>query len=472
MCDKFMKAQILNVTRSILRVQSLFRMIGVSIISQLKQYNYSKNITFVVSYYKLSHKPMSHLKTLVQNFINSHYTSEGPILVGLSGGADSLCLLHLLLECKIPLHVAHVNHNWRIESTSEAEQLKGICTCLHLPFHKKELDPLTLTGNLEAACRQERLRFFKALCQEHGCQAVVLGHHQNDHAETILKQLFEGAPLAYMQGIQAVNIIDELSIWRPLLSVSKKEIIAWLQERNLTWFEDCTNYDSRYFRGKCRTAIIPNLAEQFGKEISGRLGAVARQAASLANYLDEKIAPYAANALSGPFGIMYDFSSSMPHPLELQHLLLTIGAPHKMSESIKASLEQWLLKGVANKHIAMGKQRYVVDRKRLFVLNEREVEWKLENAVTEASVTSWLQVWQGFGHVRLPEGNYQLAFASPALSYRGSITLDKWWNNHKIPAHLRQRVPVLLHEGQVVHEFLTGCQKVKGPIGYRLQIVT
>ncbi len=470
MCDKFMKAQIVNVTRSILRVQSLFRMIGISIISQLKQLQIFKNITFVVSCYKLSYKPMSNLKSLVQNFINSHYTSKGPILVGLSGGADSLCLLHLLLECKIPLHAAHVNHNWRSESKSEAEQLGKICMDLRLPFHKIALDPSTLTGNLEAACRRERLQFFKDLCKEHGCQAVALGHHHNDHAETILKQLFDGAPLACIQGIQSVNKLEGLSIWRPLLAVPKKEILAWLQERNLNWFEDYTNNDSRFFRGKCRTAIIPSLSEQYGREISKQLEAFARQAAALANYLNEKTAPYAANALSGPFGTMLDFSFSMPHPLELQHLLLTIGAPHKMSGTVRTSLEQWLLAGAANKQIAMGKQGYTADRKRLFILSERKVEWKLEKTVDQTEATNWRQAWQGFCHVNLPEGNYQLAFASPALSYRGNLTLDKWWNNHKVPALLRQRVPVLLQEGQVVHEFLTGRQKIKGPVSYSLRV--
>ena len=128
---------------------------------------------------------------------------------------------------------------------------------LKLPFHLKTLNPQTLVGNLEAACRNERLKFFKELSKQHGYQAVILAHHADDQAETVLKRVFEGADLTCMGGLKEKSEINGLSVWRPLLNVSKNDVLIWLQQHGHVAITDKTNLDPKYLRGRCRIQIIP-----------------------------------------------------------------------------------------------------------------------------------------------------------------------------------------------------------------------
>ena len=122
----------------------------------------------------------------VKNFLNSRSPLDSPLLLGLSGGPDSLALFHLLLETSsfVPfkLHVAHVDHGWREESSKEAQWLKSYVEKWGVPFYLKKLE-----GCLnEEAAREGRLSFFSSLYRELGCKALLLGHQGDDQAETVL----------------------------------------------------------------------------------------------------------------------------------------------------------------------------------------------------------------------------------------------------------------------------------------------
>lgn len=162
---------------------------------------------------------------ILSKFLIQHRKTNKPLLLALSGGPDSLALFHLLLEVSkehsIPFAIAHVDHGWRPESGTEAEILKELAQKHDLGFHLKKLDPKSLEGNLEDACRSERLQFFKELCQAHEYEAVLMGHHADDAAETVLKRLFEGSSLKAVAGLQEVSCYDDLQIWRPLLKKTK-----------------------------------------------------------------------------------------------------------------------------------------------------------------------------------------------------------------------------------------------------------
>src|SRR6185295_17447811 len=103
------------------------------------------------------------LEKRVAFFVEKHVDRTKPMLLGLSGGPDSICLLHLLLELKLDLHIVHVDHAWRPESCDEALQLEALAATLNLPFHTTRLDPSTFTGNLEDQSRSARLQFFSQI---------------------------------------------------------------------------------------------------------------------------------------------------------------------------------------------------------------------------------------------------------------------------------------------------------------------
>jgi len=225
----------------------------------------------------------------VKQFLQGKLVPGKPLLVGFSGGPDSLALLHLLIECRCHLEAAHVDHGWRPESGSEAEELKTYVERLGIPLHLHRLE-----GGCrgEEAARSARLAFFRSLDP----QAVLLGHHADDQSETVLKRVLEGAYVTSLGGIRPVSFWEGMVIWRPLLTVSKAELRAWLQEKGLKPLEDPTNTDSRFLRSRMRAEIFPSLAQQFGKEISSNLCRLGHAAREIEEYLDKKLAPYWAAA--------------------------------------------------------------------------------------------------------------------------------------------------------------------------------
>ena len=148
------------------------------------------------------------IKQELRRFLRAHYSQGRELLLALSGGPDSQALFHLLVEFRYPFRVAHVDHAWRPESAKEAKALEELCRQHKIPFHLKTLNPDEMQGNLEDACRQERLSYFQELSTQWNCQAVVLGHHADDQAETVLKRLFEGASLEKLAGIRSVGRVS------------------------------------------------------------------------------------------------------------------------------------------------------------------------------------------------------------------------------------------------------------------------
>lgn len=411
-----------------------------------------------------------HVQSAVFSFLRDRYKKDMSVLLGFSGGPDSLALLHALLEfrqeCPLRLALAHIDHGWRVESGDEANQIASMAERLGLPLHTKKLSCSSMKGNLEAMCREERLKFFAHLCREHAYEAVLLGHHGDDQAETVLKRLLEGSSVAGLGGIRHESHHNGLKVWRPLLSVTKKQILGWLQQKGVEGFNDKTNEDPKYLRARMRVQGIPFLTDMFGKEISGNLRHIGNESAEIREYLDEKVAHYLSNITEGPWGYLLDLSHTLPESkLELKHLIrryCEMGGMLISREALGQSVE-YVMKGSANKQFISGnreeKRILYIDRRRLFLLTSTGSGcWKMSIVPFEGErntiSSDWRHIWGGFGEVVLPIGKYYLS--DPKTR---STSLDKWWTGHKVPSFLRYFAPVVSDEQGVVHEFLTG--KVK-----------
>lgn len=415
-------------------------------------------------------------------FFKGRHNEKLPILLAFSGGPDSLALLHLLIEfrnsCSLKLALAHVDHGWREESAAESLEILQMAEKLGLPLHLHKLDPKDLRGNMEAACREERYRFFASLCQQYGYQAVLLAHHADDVAETVLKRTLEGASLPYLAAIRPEAVINSVKVWRPLLSVSKKNILEWLQERALKGFADRTNEDTKFLRARLRIEVIPHLSQMFGKEVSSGLSQIGEEAGELRDYLDARIRPYLDEIVKGEWGNYLDLSQNCPASLfELKYLVRQFSKPtlFALSRECVNQAAEFILQKKANKYFITGRKesssKIFFDRGRLFIpsvefplLSDTPVKieelksvrlgvWEAEatpwNVSSRVPPTDWKSVWKfGSGEVILPKGHYELA--SPDQS------INKWWSDHKIPAFFRAKVPVILENGCVIHEFLTG----------------
>jgi tRNA(Ile)-lysidine synthase len=202
-----------------------------------------------------------------------------PIVVAVSGGADSVCLLHVLWQLAerwgLALHVAHINHGLRPAAAADSEFVTALAARCGLPFHVAKLDPAALRADrngLEAAARASRYAFLaevaRSLRGPTGPALVAAAHHAGDQAETLLLRLVQGSGLRGLGALRPVATVpvpagdgnEPVRLVRPLLAVERDDILAYLQRHRLTWVEDETNTDLQFARNRLRHVILPALA--------------------------------------------------------------------------------------------------------------------------------------------------------------------------------------------------------------------
>ncbi len=182
------------------------------------------------------------------------------LLVGLSGGADSVALLLLLLEAGAQVSAVHVNHGLRgAESDGDEAFVRRLCAENYVPLLTYRAVPPENPG--ENWAREVRYGFFRRAMQETAADALVLAHHRDDQAETLLLHLLRGSGLTGLTGMAPDATVDGLRILRPLLTYSRAELRAYLNERNQSWREDASNGDVRYLRNALRQDVLPRLEE-------------------------------------------------------------------------------------------------------------------------------------------------------------------------------------------------------------------
>ncbi len=223
----------------------------------------------------------------IKRAIDRHHLVEkgDRLVVGVSGGVDSMVLLHLLNACReafdLSLIVAHVNHGLRpAESEEEAELVQKEAARLGLPFEYARLDvkEFQKTGGLspQDAARRLRFHFFFDILQKHQAQKIALGHHADDQVETVLLRLIRGAGL---QGLKGMLPIRAGKVIRPLLDVWEEEIRSFAAEKKIPFLSDSSNLKKDYLRNRIRLSLIPFMEREYQpniKEILLRSSAILR----------------------------------------------------------------------------------------------------------------------------------------------------------------------------------------------------
>lgn len=207
------------------------------------------------------------------------------IIVAVSGGADSIGLLHALKEIasslRLKLIVAHLNHGIRghaanedaafVEARAKELRLKCVVGRRDVPRMAKQKGI-----SLEMAARDARYVFFAKVLRQEKADVVAIAHTLDDQAETILLKLARGAGTRGLSGIRWRKVLGGLIVIRPMLEVSRQEVIAYLKERNLTWREDESNSDVAFLRNRVRHEILPQLASKLNPNIKNALVRTAR----------------------------------------------------------------------------------------------------------------------------------------------------------------------------------------------------
>ena len=220
--------------------------------------------------------------------------SHESILVGLSGGADSVSLLHILCDyaknvgCKI--YAAHINHNIRTdeygyEAQRDEDFCYDLCHRLNVPLFVKKVDVPSLAResgvSLEGCARDERYKFFLSIMHEHNIKILALAHNANDNLETQIFNLCRGSSVVGMEGIKKKRELDGNfgRVVRPLILATKAQILDFCAENSISYMTDSTNFELDATRNKIRHRIIPELEAIFpsASASSARLSESARE---------------------------------------------------------------------------------------------------------------------------------------------------------------------------------------------------
>ena len=213
------------------------------------------------------------------------------VIAAVSGGPDSVCLLHCLVELApeygIELLAAHFNHKLRGEDSDTDEQfVADLCKRLNVPLSLAGEDMAAVSrrekGSLEELCRRSRHGFLEGLAREKGFGKIALGHNLDDQAETVLMNVIRGTGI---DGLKGIDPVRDCFI-RPLIGIERKEIIDFLSSRGIPWRTDHSNSENSFRRNSIRNSLIPFIRENYNPSIVDTLGRLANIARSENEFLD------------------------------------------------------------------------------------------------------------------------------------------------------------------------------------------
>lgn len=382
------------------------------------------------------------------------------VLVALSGGVDSVVLLHLLNVTAesfgISLHAAHLDHAMRAESAADAEWVEGLCKGWQIPVSVVRAEAALEN---EADAREARYRFLYDTARAKECARIATAHHADDQIETVLFRMMRGTGTRGLAGIP----IKRDRLIRPLLRFHKHELEAYARENGLNYREDATNRELHYTRNRIRHVVIPAM-EQVQPGSAGRVLALARHAARSERAWSEAIAQLekqvvlsretGAIELARPVLLEYDADL---RARVIRQLLRRFGVEpgraqtrHILEFVINAQSGAALL---LPRHVRLERRfdRVRIERERGGDSMDQFAEIRSESgsaAVVLAGhryVVEWKDVrggpfeirsWRAGDRIRLPYGTKKL---------------KKLFVEHRIPASLRASIPVIADlNGRVV----------------------
>ncbi|MBD5205929.1 MAG: tRNA lysidine(34) synthetase TilS [Bacteroidales bacterium] len=394
---------------------------------------------------------MSH-KTLNKNQISKYFHDNRirKLIVGVSGGADSMALLHCLQAAGLDILAVHCNFHLRgDESNRDMEFVKEYCKSERIALQVIEFDVDEFRrlngGSVEMACRDLRYNKFRELMQQTGSDRIAVAHNADDQAETLLLNLMRGAGVS---GLRAMKH-DTGFVVRPLLDYSRSEIERYLIANNIPHIEDSTNGCSDYQRNFLRNEILPALSARWPdvKRSLCKTASIMEQEEGMLHWAEEKLSPTAANILT-----LSNLNDS-PDPLWLLRRFIT---RHGFSENIMAEV----MRSIEGTRFMSGKQWFsqnkilTLERDRLEVIDtdekieictvvtEFEMNVPLLTTIFEAPLS---ELW-----TPLPPSKIKFRFAEKGdrikpLGMNGSMAVSKVFKDAKL-SYQQKRLTIVACE--------------------------
>ncbi len=225
---------------------------------------------------------------------NNLLAPKDKIVIGVSGGADSLCLTYLLNSLRhsfgLQLHIVHVDHHLRPNSGKDALFVKQFAAVCKIPFtaasvHIRRTRAVT---SIEELAREERFKKLIAIAKKQGADKIALGHTQDDLAETVLLRIVRGSGLTGLRGILPKRLINQFAFIRPLLNIRRQEIERFLRTKKIKFLTDPTNANKDFLRNRIRWELLPLLEKKYNKNVRQVLSHLADSVNTDYDYLEEQ----------------------------------------------------------------------------------------------------------------------------------------------------------------------------------------
>jgi tRNA(Ile)-lysidine synthase len=342
--------------------------------------------------------------------------------VAVSGGADSVCLLHVLLELRpdLAVTVLHLNHGLRgAQSDADAAFVEALARRLALPFEGRSV---TLrAGNVEQEGREARRAFYLDVMNTGRIDRVATGHTLSDQAETVLYRFLRGSGTAGLAGILPVTAEG---IVRPLIEVARPEIEEWLRARGIEWREDESNRDPAFVRNRIRHEFLPVLAESVNPRLAESLARTAAIARDEEEYWDSVMEPLAARHLiSRPPAVLFEAApvASLPPAIARRLIRRAICMAKGGLRSIDSAHVEAIL-GLADP--ALGSGRLQVPGVDVF----RSFDWVRLAPPREPGRAEYAISITVPGRIRIPDTQSELAFtlSEPQDRYNDKESALDW----------------------------------------------
>ena len=270
------------------------------------------------------------------------------LLVAVSGGQDSLCLIKLLMDLQLKwgwqLGIAHCNHRWRPDAEANAAYVEHLAKTWEVPFYCQTADQQLES---EAAARQWRYEALSAIARSNGYQGIVTGHTASDRAETLLYNLIRGTGADGLQALTWQRVLVEthrcapLQLVRPLLEVTRTETAQFCREFQLKVWEDSTNQDLQHARNRIRQELLPYLENHFNPQVQQSLAQTSELLQAEVEYLEQaahQLRQQALPPLEAPSSI----------PLCLNRRILQTAPLALQRRVMRQFLQQFLQQTLAN----------------------------------------------------------------------------------------------------------------------------
>ena len=406
--------------------------------------------------------------------------ADALLVVGVSGGRDSIALLNLLHELKQPLIAAVFDHQLRTESAEEAAFVQAFCRERGIDCRMGSADVSAYAREhglgIEAAARELRYGFLFRIASENGAAAVCTAHHANDRAETVLMHLLRGTGIDGLAALRPFALpnpfSDTIPLIRPLLGVTRPRIEAYIDEQTLPYREDRSNADTVYTRNRVRAELIPALERDYNPEIVSALCRLAETASADADVLDEVTDAALGRVVTAYDPVTFSRSAYTAEPEGLRLRLLRRMTPGVDAgyENLK-TLDEFIRSAKVNDTLPwMGGIRAVIEGDKVCILKNTDANLNEYPQISDAlslqierhavtaeeipDLTSRAKAdpWTAYMDAEQISGELTIRPAIPGERFKPcgchghSQKLSDFWVNRKLPQPYRENYPVVADE--------------------------